>query len=819
MERVVVRLEDAYILLCPNKVGAISELLPILEKVARTGRSLLVVAELAGEALSLLVVNKLKGTMKVCAIRAPYYGESRQDSLRDLAAQTGGRVLGEEAGITLGEATLADLGRAKQIVVDQEKTTIIGGATNKAELEARVHELRALYADTNSTFRHQRLEDRLRRLVGGAALIRVGGTTEAEARERKLRIEDALFATRAAIEEGIVPGGGVALLRAADAIGKPPKDLPEEQQAGWAIVRRACEAPCRQIAKNAGRDASVILGRIRQRKGAHGYNAARDTFENLLDAGVVDPAMVVRLALQNAASIASLLLSSEALIVDAPREPVDYPESGSPGDALKVDPILSRRDRGPVGGRSIQIGTLRGSRAPRDELRAAKPRYARRDPFLAIHFSRSISRDPFLAIHFSRSISRDPFSSRRPGGPSFVSRTGRQTSLHVVATRPACRRSTQRRARRRSDRRIISRTERETMKDTLQWGVIGTGGISSAFAEALTKSKRCRIASVTGLTPELTRAFADKWKIPATTASVDELLADKAVEAVYIGTPHPFHEQMALAAIAAGKPVLCEKPLALDATASARVVEAARKKGVFLMEGYMYRCHPLMRQLVARLQEGIIGQIRHVRADFAFRVPRDPEGRLFARSLGGGGILDVGGYVVSFARLIAGLVEGEKFAEPVKLAANGVIGPHGADETATALLTFESGFTAVVTAAVFHDAGTTAVVFGDQGRIVLPDPLDPAGQPPGSRDQLHDLPRRARARDGDHQDGQGDLRDRGGARRGHPARDGSRLAGDELGGDARHHARPRRMAGRAEIGVSAYGAEAASPRRPARSSR
>jgi predicted dehydrogenase len=265
----------------------------------------------------------------------------------------------------------------------------------------------------------------------------------------------------------------------------------------------------------------------------------------------------------------------------------------------------------------------------------------------------------------------------------------------------------------------------------LQWGVIGTGGISSAFAEALTRSKRCRIASVTGLTPELTRAFADKWKIPSTATSVDELLADKAVEAVYIGTPHPFHEQMALAAIAAGKPVLCEKPLALDATASARVIEAARKKGVFLMEGYMYRCHPLMKQLVASLREGIIGPIRHVRADFAFRVPRDPEGRLFARSLGGGGILDVGGYVVSFARLIAGLVEGAKFAEPVKLTANGVIGPHGADETTTALLSFKSGFTAAVTAAVFHDAGTTAVVFGDGGRIVLPDPWIPQGNRQG----------------------------------------------------------------------------------------
>src|SRR5215467_6900075 len=221
------------------------------------------------------------------------------------------------------------------------------------------------------------------------------------------------------------------------------------------------------------------------------------------------------------------------------------------------------------------------------------------------------------------------------------------------------------------------------MKDKLNWGVVGTGGIATDFANALTKSNRCKIVNVTGLTPELSKAFADKWRIPATAATVDELLADKEVEAVYVATPHPFHEKMALAAIAAGKPVLCEKPLAMDAAASEKVIEAARKKGVFLMEGYMYRCHPLMKQLIAQLQAGVIGNIRHVRADFAFRVPRDPEGRLFARSLGGGGILDVGGYVVSFARLMAGLVEGKPFAEPTKLTAAGVIGPHGADETAT----------------------------------------------------------------------------------------------------------------------------------------
>jgi chaperonin GroEL len=352
MERLVARLDDAYVFICPNKISAVSELLPILEKVAKTGRPLLVVAEISGEALSLLVVNKLQGTMKVCAIKAPGYGESRTNYLRDLAAQTGGRVVGEEPGIRLSEVKLEDLGRAKKIVVDAEKTTIVGGATNQTELDARVQEIRALYADTNSPFHHQRLERRLRRLVGGAAVIRVGGTTEAEARERKLRVEDALFATRAAIEEGIVPGGGVALLRAADAVARLPKDASEVERAGAGIVRKACEEPCRQIVENAGRDASSIVGKIRQRKGAFGYNAARDAFENLVEAGVVDPTMVVRLALQHAASIAGLLLSSEALIADA-REVVDYPESGGPNDALSAEPILSRRDRRPAGGRSI----------------------------------------------------------------------------------------------------------------------------------------------------------------------------------------------------------------------------------------------------------------------------------------------------------------------------------------------------------------------------------------------------------------------------------------------------------------------------------
>jgi chaperonin GroEL len=250
----------------------------------------------------------------------------------------------------LAAATLDDLGRAKTIVVDQEKTTIVGGAVDKRALEAREREIRGLYAATSSTFKHQELEERLRRLVGGAALIRAGGTTDTETRERKLRIEDALFATRAAIAEGIVPGGGVALLRAGEALAKPDKELSKEQAAGVAIVHRACAEPCRQIAENAGRDASTVVGRVLEGTGGYGYDAARGAFGDLWAAGVIDPTMVVRLALVNAASIAALLLTSEALIADAPREVVDFPKSGSGKDGFSVEPFLSRRDRGPVGG-------------------------------------------------------------------------------------------------------------------------------------------------------------------------------------------------------------------------------------------------------------------------------------------------------------------------------------------------------------------------------------------------------------------------------------------------------------------------------------
>jgi predicted dehydrogenase len=265
------------------------------------------------------------------------------------------------------------------------------------------------------------------------------------------------------------------------------------------------------------------------------------------------------------------------------------------------------------------------------------------------------------------------------------------------------------------------------MKNELRWGVIGTGGIASDFTESLRLSERCRVVNVTGTSPAKARAFAERFELPAHAGDLDALLADPAVEAVYVATPHPSHEAQALAAIAAGKHVLCEKPITVDAAGAARVIEAARARGVFLMEAFMYRCHPLLRTLLSRLKEGAIGQLRHVRADFGFRVPRDPKGRLFDPALGGGGILDVGGYPVSLARLLAGLVEGRPFAEPVKVQSVGVIGPTGADEVATTLLTFRSGMTAQCTSAVHHAVGTTTLLFGEEGQILLPDPWIPGG--------------------------------------------------------------------------------------------
>lgn len=269
------------------------------------------------------------------------------------------------------------------------------------------------------------------------------------------------------------------------------------------------------------------------------------------------------------------------------------------------------------------------------------------------------------------------------------------------------------------------------MKDTLSFGIVGTGGIAGDFAQALRSSSRCSVVSVVGSSAEKGRAFRDRWELPGAAESLEQMLLDPRVEAVYVASPHPLHEAHASACLKAGKAVLCEKPLTLDAESTERVLAIAKAQGVLLMEAFMYRCHPLMRELIARVKEGVIGDITHVRADFGFRVPRDPKGRLFNPKLGGGSILDVGGYPVSFARLIAGLIEGAPFAEPVGLSAWGRLGPTGTDELAGALLRFASGFTAEVTSAVSYEVGTTAVVFGEHGRIVLPNPWIPASDRQG----------------------------------------------------------------------------------------
>jgi predicted dehydrogenase len=264
----------------------------------------------------------------------------------------------------------------------------------------------------------------------------------------------------------------------------------------------------------------------------------------------------------------------------------------------------------------------------------------------------------------------------------------------------------------------------------LQWGVIGTGAIANDFATALATSERCRIVNVTS-GPGLARPFADKFRVPRSTDSLAQLLGDPEVQAVYVATPHPLHEIMALAAIAAGKHVLVEKPMATSAVAAARIIEAARAKRVFLMEAYMYRCHPLVSELISRLRAGAIGQIRHVRADFGFRDARNPKGRLFDPELAGGGILDVGGYPVSFARLVAGVAAGKPWAEPSKLSAIGQIGPTGVDEFAQASLAFESGVTAELACGIRYDLGCSATIFGEEGSITIGDPWLPGGKRQG----------------------------------------------------------------------------------------